>query len=70
MHVRSSGLALAVGALLVLGADLASAKEPQYVGAKKCKSCHKKELMGNQYGERRSQRRRGSPGRPTSRRTA
>ena len=51
MHVRCSGLALAVGALLMLGADLASAKEPQYVGATKCKSCHKKELMGNQYGE-------------------
>jgi hypothetical protein len=51
MYVRSSWLALAVGALVMLAAGLASAKEPQYVGAKKCKSCHKKELMGNQYGE-------------------
>jgi hypothetical protein len=51
MYVRSSWLALVVGALVMLAAGLASAKEPQYVGAKKCKSCHKKELMGNQYGE-------------------
>jgi len=36
--------------LIVIGvpADAAS-KEPKYVGAKKCKSCHKKELIGNQY---------------------
>jgi hypothetical protein len=38
---------------LMLGAPAASAagkKVPQYVGAAGCKSCHKKELIGNQYG--------------------
>ena len=29
----------------------AADKEPLFVGAKKCRTCHKKELMGNQYGE-------------------
>jgi hypothetical protein len=27
------------------------ASDHKYVGAKKCKTCHKKELMGDQYGE-------------------
>jgi hypothetical protein len=38
---------------LVFVAAPASAAEkvPQYVGATGCKSCHKKELIGNQYGE-------------------
>jgi hypothetical protein len=31
-------------------ASTASAGDPQYVGAGKCKSCHAKELMGDQYG--------------------
>lgn len=29
----------------------ATAAEPQYVGASGCKSCHKKDLIGDQYGE-------------------
>ena len=39
-----------IGFGLLVGAAGAVAKEPQYVGAKKCKSCHKKDLIGNQYG--------------------
>ena len=37
---------------LTLGAGFASAAEPafKYIGVKKCRTCHKKELMGNQYG--------------------
>ena len=43
------GLALGI-ALLVLGVQsTASAKEHLYVGAAKCKSCHKKEMIGNQF---------------------
>jgi hypothetical protein len=34
-----------------LGAAGAAAKEPQYVGARGCKSCHKKELIGDQHGK-------------------
>jgi hypothetical protein len=41
----------AIGLVLIAGAASAAADEYEYVGAKKCKSCHKKELMGNQYGE-------------------
>ena len=33
-----------------LGAQQASKKPPKYVGATKCRSCHKKEGIGNQYG--------------------
>jgi len=42
---------LAVGiALWVVGiSPIASAKEHMYVGVAKCRSCHKKELIGNQY---------------------
>ena len=47
---RSIWVAVAIGFGLAVGAGSATAKEPQYVGAKKCKSCHKKELIGNQYG--------------------
>jgi hypothetical protein len=38
------GLAMAVSTAGVAGAD------GKYVGANKCKTCHKKELIGNQYG--------------------
>ena len=38
-------------ALLVFGSATASAKEHLFVGAAKCRSCHKKELIGNQYEE-------------------
>jgi len=37
--------------VFVTGAASAAEKVPQYVGATGCKSCHKKELIGNQYGE-------------------
>jgi hypothetical protein len=40
-----------VMASMVLAAGLASAADPQYVGASKCKTCHKKELIGDQYGK-------------------
>ncbi|HKJ23241.1 MAG TPA: multiheme c-type cytochrome [Myxococcota bacterium] len=44
----------ALGLLLVVfvaGAASAAEKVPQYVGARGCKSCHKKDLIGDQYGE-------------------
>ena len=44
-------LVAAFSAVLLLGAVPASAKDHQYVGVKKCKSCHKKEAIGNQYGK-------------------
>jgi hypothetical protein len=49
--MSGKGIALAVvSALLAIGlTSTASAKEPMYVGVAKCRSCHKKELMGNQY---------------------
>jgi hypothetical protein len=34
----------------VLAAGVASAADAKYVGAKGCKTCHKKELIGDQYG--------------------
>jgi hypothetical protein len=37
--------------ILTAGQAEAADKEPLYVGAKKCRTCHKKELIGNQYGE-------------------
>jgi len=40
-----------VGLMLFAGATSSSAADHLFVGVKKCKSCHKKELMGNQYGE-------------------
>ena len=43
---------IAVVCSLTLGAGSASAAEPafKYIGVKKCSTCHKKELMGDQYG--------------------
>ncbi len=37
-------------ALLAAGGAAAQGVPHQYVGASKCKTCHKKELMGDQYG--------------------
>jgi len=57
--VRSNGVVHRVGAtaavglaaaLILLPAPVSAADEHQYVGAKKCKTCHKKEPIGNQYG--------------------
>ncbi|MFQ5514454.1 MAG: cytochrome c family protein [Myxococcota bacterium] len=44
------GIGILASAWLVVGATDASGKDHQYVGLKKCRSCHKKQLMGNQYG--------------------
>jgi len=44
---RYAPLLLAIG--LVWTAGPAAAGDFTYVGAKKCKTCHKKELMGNQW---------------------
>jgi hypothetical protein len=49
MRGRIIWLALGAGLVLALGAGSAAAKDPQYVGAKKCKTCHKKELIGDQW---------------------
>ena len=38
--------------LIVIGSPVQAANaDAKYVGAKKCKSCHKKELIGNQFGK-------------------
>jgi hypothetical protein len=37
--------------VLLMGSVDSSAADHTYIGAAKCKTCHKKELMGNQYGE-------------------
>jgi hypothetical protein len=50
MIARLMWTALAVGLLMALGAAPAAAGAAKYVGAAKCKTCHKKELIGNQYG--------------------
>jgi hypothetical protein len=42
-------VAIAIGWMTAAGARAAG--EHQYVGASKCRTCHKKELIGNQYGE-------------------
>jgi hypothetical protein len=44
-------VAIALGFALIGGAGTASAADHAYVGVKKCKSCHKKALIGDQYGE-------------------
>jgi hypothetical protein len=51
MGMSGKSVALAVGMawLALATAGSASAKEHLYVGAAKCRSCHKKELIGNQY---------------------
>jgi YD repeat-containing protein len=45
---------LALAVLLLFGAAPLGAqqakKQPKYAGATKCRSCHKKEPIGNQYG--------------------
>ena len=43
------GLAIGIALLVVGMLPTASAKEHMFVGAAKCRSCHKKELIGNQY---------------------
>ena len=41
---------VAAGLVACLGSFEAEAQDHQYVGAAKCKSCHSKDLMGDQYG--------------------
>jgi len=42
------GIVAAIGLGLMMGAAGTASAEPTYVGVKKCRTCHKKELMGNQ----------------------
>jgi ribosomal protein L40E len=44
-------MSAAIGLVMIAGAGGAAAAEPQYVGAKKCRTCHRKELIGDQYGK-------------------
>jgi hypothetical protein len=46
---RSIWIVVAIGVGLAAGGAGAAGKEPQYVGVKRCKGCHKKELIGDQY---------------------
>jgi nitrate/TMAO reductase-like tetraheme cytochrome c subunit len=50
MRTGLIGFTLGIGFALVAGAVTANAGEFKYVGASKCRTCHKKELIGNQYG--------------------
>ena len=47
---RSIWIVVAIGFGLAAGAAYGAGTEPQYVGGSKCKTCHKKELIGDQYG--------------------
>jgi hypothetical protein len=47
---RSAWIVVAIGFWLAAGVVGAADEKPQYVGANKCRLCHKKELIGNQYG--------------------
>ena len=44
------GMVAGVTLALLMGSVESSAADHQYIGAAKCKTCHKKELIGNQYG--------------------
>ena len=46
-----TGFALAFALSLVVTSSDAAETEHEYVGAKKCRTCHKKELIGNQFAE-------------------
>jgi hypothetical protein len=45
--LMGTGAAIALG--LMTGAAGTASAEPTYVGVKKCRTCHKKELIGNQH---------------------
>lgn len=45
-----AGAVLALGVAFSLAAGTTQAADFKYVGVKKCRSCHKKENIGNQYG--------------------
>lgn len=50
MYYRLIGLGLGMILAAIAVEARAQADEHQYVGVKKCRSCHKKELIGDQYG--------------------
>ena len=50
MRIGLIGFTLGIGFALVAGAVAANAADSKYVGAGKCRTCHKKEMIGNQYG--------------------
>jgi hypothetical protein len=50
MKARSTWIAVAIGLVMALGTAGVAGADAKYVGASKCKTCHKKELIGNQYG--------------------
>lgn len=50
MRIGLFGFTLGIGFAIVAGAVAASAGDFKYVGASRCRTCHKKELIGNQYG--------------------
>lgn len=49
--MKRSVLTLAVLFLFLVTATYIQAKEAQYVGVKKCKTCHMSKKRGNQYGK-------------------
>jgi len=50
MMARVSWIAVAAGLAMAVGLAQSAGAEAKYVGVAKCKSCHKKELIGDQYG--------------------
>lgn len=50
MFKGSAWIGIVFGLMVAAGATAGTEKPHKYVGVKKCRSCHKKELMGNQYG--------------------
>jgi hypothetical protein len=50
MRIGLFGFTLGMGFALVAGAVASYAEDFKYVGAKRCRTCHKKALIGNQYG--------------------
>ena len=49
LTVSGLWIGLGIGVAPPVAAADAAAEEHRYVGVKKCRSCHKKKLMGNQY---------------------
>jgi hypothetical protein len=50
MMARLTWIAVAIGLAMAVGTAGVAGADAKYVGANKCKTCHKKELIGNQYG--------------------
>jgi hypothetical protein len=50
MKARLTGIAVAIGLAMAVGTAGVAGADGKYVGSSKCKTCHKKELIGNQYG--------------------